>query len=252
MIKPILALVIPVYNEEKNIIPLLDKISSLIKIPIKLYFIYDNDNDPTVTIIKKNLNYKYPIELIKNNYGSGALNAIKTGFETFSEEACVVIMADGSDDLSSINGMYGMFCQGFHIVCGSRYMRNGQQFGGGWFKKLLSSIAGKSLYWFTRIPTHDATNSFKLYTKEVLNNISIKSSGGFEIGMEIVVKAFIKNYSITEVPSIWHDRYEGSSNFKLWAWIPQYLKWYFLVIFRKPFFIKQKKIKYNSIRPVGY
>ena len=38
-------------------------------------------------------------------------------------------MADGSDDLNSINGMYGLYCQGFHIVCGSRYMKNGKQIG---------------------------------------------------------------------------------------------------------------------------
>ena len=81
----ILALLIPVYNEEKSILPLLKEISSFIKIPIKLYFIYDSDNDPTVSVIENHKNYDFPIELIKNNYGSGALNAIKTGFETFSE-----------------------------------------------------------------------------------------------------------------------------------------------------------------------
>ena len=252
MKQPILALIIPVYHEESNIKPLLEKIESFIKIPIKIYFIYDNENDPTVLIINDLINVsKYPVKLIRNNHGTGALNAIKTGFESFSEEACVVIMADGSDDLSTINGMYGLFCQGFHIVCGSRYMRNGKQIGGDWFKKTLSSLAGKSLYWLTKIPTHDVTNSFKLYTREVLNNITFESTGGFEIGMEIVVKAHLKNYAISEVPSIWNDRYDGTSKFKLWAWLPKYIKWYIFLILGSFKANYGEKTHYNLIRPVG-
>tara|TARA_Y100000310_G_C20675837_1_gene812981 strand:+ start:1283 stop:2044 length:762 start_codon:yes stop_codon:yes gene_type:complete len=253
MKRPILALIIPIYFEEKNIESLFTMIESYIKIPVKIYFIYDSIDDPTITEIKnQEKRFKSSIELLQNKYGSGALNAIKTGFESFSEEACVVIMADGSDDLSTINGMYGLFCQGFHIVCGSRYMRNGKQIGGHWFKKTLSSLAGKSLYWLTKIPTHDVTNSFKLYTREVLNNITFESTGGFEIGMEIVVKAHLMNYAISEVPSIWNDRYEGTSKFRLWAWLPKYIKWYLFLIFKSIKLNSRADVDYNQIRPVGY
>ena len=132
-----IALIIPVYQEQDNVINLLDKIQLQIKIPINIYFIYDDDNDPTITVINNNKNdYNFEINLIKNKYNQGALNAIKTGLEKFVEQACIIIMADGSDDLSSINGMYGLFCQGFHIVCASRYMRNGSQIGGRIFKKI--------------------------------------------------------------------------------------------------------------------
>lgn len=249
---PILALIIPVYYEQDNIIALLDKITQHIKIPIKVYIIYDFVEDPTVGLVKNNIDkYIYKIELIKNKYGRGVLYAIKTGFETFSEEACVMIMADGSDDLNTINGMYGLFCQGFHIVCGSRYMRNGRQIGGSYFKKLLSQLAGRSLYWFTKLPTHDVTNSFKLYTKHALSLINFESRGGFEIGMEIVVKSYLNNLAIAEVPTIWRDRYEGTSKFKLWSWLPHYIKWY-LRIFTKNIFKKKNEIKYNEIRKVGF
>lgn len=248
-VKPILSLIIPVYNEKDNITILFDKIQNSIKIPISANVIYDNDSDNTIPIINNiKSNYKFPINLIKNKYGDGALNAIKTGFHTFDSDACVVIMADGSDDLNSINGMYGLFCQGFHIVCGSRYMKNGQQIGGPAFKKFLSKTAGKSLFYFTGLPTTDVTNSFKLYSKECLNLINIESKGGFEIGMEIVVKSYLKGLAITEVPTIWKDRFEGNSNFKLFQWLPHYLKWYFKILF----FRKTTKIKYNKIRKVGF
>ena len=161
-------------------------------------------------------------------------------------------MADGSDDLSSINGMYGLFCQGFHLVCASRYMRNGNQIGGSMIKKLFSYTAGLSLYFLTSVPTHDATNSFKLYSKKLIEQISIESKGGFEVGLEILTKAHILNFSISEVPTTWKDRYEGTSKFKLFRWMPNYLKWYFILLIKRPFFLKRKNIIYNKIRPVGY
>ena len=121
--KTILALIVPVFYEQENISKLINKINSHIKIPIKIYFIYDSSDDPTIKAIEDvRDNCNFEVHTKKNIFGNGALNAIKTGFQTFSEEACVVVMADGSDDLSSINGMYGLFCQGFHIVCASRYM----------------------------------------------------------------------------------------------------------------------------------
>jgi dolichol-phosphate mannosyltransferase len=250
---PILALIIPVYYEQDNIINLFNEIAHRIKIPIRIYIIYDTDEDPTFQIVKDKINdYNFEILLVKNKSGHGALNAIITGFTVFEEEACVVIMADGSDDLSTINGMYGLFCQGFHIVCGSRYMRNGEQHGGNKFKRILSKIAGESLYYLTQMPTHDVTNSFKLYTKYALKQIKFESTGGFEIGMEIVVKSYINNLSITEVPTIWKDRYTGTSKFKLIKWLPHYFVWYLYALIKRPLFCRKRTPLYNRVRNVGY
>jgi len=65
-----------------------------------------------------------------------------------------------------------------------------------------------------------------MYRKCVLAEIGIESRGEFEIGMEIVVKAFLKGYKITEVPSTWQDRTAGKSRFKLLKWLPRYIRWY--------------------------
>ena len=54
-------------------------------------------------------------------------------------------MADGSDDLITINEMIEKFNQGDDIVCGSRYMLGGSQKGGFFLKSFLSKAAGISL-----------------------------------------------------------------------------------------------------------
>jgi hypothetical protein len=152
--------------------------------------------------------------------------------EEARSEFIIVTMADLSDPPEVMNAMLTKAKEGADIVCGSRYMRGGKQIGGPFLKGLFSRIAGISLHWLTCIPTHDISNSFKMYRKSMLDTITIDSKGGFEIGMEITVKAYIAGYKIAEVPTTWIDRTDGESNFKLWAWLPNYLHWYWLCVRR--------------------
>ena len=126
------------------------------------------------------------------------------------------------------------------MLCGSRYMKGGKQNGGPVLKGLFSRYAGLSLHFLTGIPTHDCSNSFKLYRRSMLENILIESDGGFEIGLEILVKAYTTGHSVTEVPSEWNDRENGQSNFHMWKWLPKYLHWYFYCIYNTWFpFVKK-------------
>ncbi|MDR1195585.1 MAG: glycosyltransferase, partial [Endomicrobium sp.] len=182
-----------------------------------------------------------PVVLIKNKYGRGALNAIKTGLESSQEKYTVVTMADLSDPPSVINDMYEKAeKENADIVCASRYMKGGSQKGGPFIKSLMSRLAGVSLHLFARVPTYDSTNSFKLYRTSFLKKQTIESSGGFELGLELVAKAYAGKAKIAEVPTAWTDRAAGKSNFKVAAWTPKYLKWYFYAF--KGLFVNHKKI----------
>jgi len=226
----LLNIVIPVYNEAENIKNTISEINQRVSTPHKIFIIYDFDEDNTLPVARNLMKKQNNIELVKNKYGKGVLNAIKTGFENIKEGVILVVMADLSDDLSKVDEMFEKISEGYDIVCGSRYMKGGKQIGGPRFKKLLSRLAGVSLHYLTGIPTHDITNSFKMYTKKVLDDIKIESNGGFELGMEIVIKAFFKGYKITEVPCVWRDRSAGKSRFKLWEWLPKYIYWYLFAI----------------------
>jgi hypothetical protein len=139
-------------------------------------------------------------------------------------------MADLSDDLAIADDMYAAYLDGADVVCGSRYMKGGEQIGGPLLKRTLSRLAGVSLHWIRRVPTHDITNNFRLYNKAFLDTLTIESSGGFEVAMEITVKAFKNKRKIVEIPSTWRDRTAGEAKFKLWKWLPSYLRWYFYAL----------------------
>lgn len=228
-----LDIVVPVYNEDKGILRQLDEIKCAIHTKKHVLVVYDFEEDTTLPVILKHqADYPFRIDLIKNRYGCGALNAILTGMKCASAEMVLIMMADSSDRIDVVDLMCEYMKQGYDLVCGSRYMKGGSQHGGSILKGLFSRMAGISLHVLTRIPTHDCTNSFKLYRKSMLEQIEIESTGGFEIGLEITVKAYVKGFRITEVPSEWTERKDGESNFHMWKWLPHYLHWYFYCIWK--------------------
>jgi glycosyltransferase involved in cell wall biosynthesis len=224
-----LSLACPVYNEAGNIGNLLDTLVQKVRVPCELVIVYDFEEDDTLPVVRERMaNFPIPIRLVRNKYGRGALNAVKTGLESCVDRTAIaVIMADLSDDLDDLNAMYAKIEDGtYDVMCGSRYMRGGRQIGGPFLKTLLSRTAGLSLHILTGIPTHDATNNFKMYRGSFVAATTIESQGGFEIGLEMVAKAYVGGYRIGEVPTVWRDRVAGESRFDLWKWLPQYLRWY--------------------------
>ena len=228
-------IVVPVYNEGDNIRQTLTELDAKVRVDAEVWLVYDRDDDTTVPPARElEGKTRLPFRLLRNKYGRGALNAIKTGLEDASSELVVVTMADLCDPPEVINDMVAAAeREQADIVCASRYMKGGKQYGGPKFKGFLSHTAGLLLCWFARLPTHDPTNSFKLYRKSYLETVTIESTGGFELGLELVVKAHLARRWIVEVPTTWRDRVAGQSNFKLWKWLPHYLKWFFRAFGRK-------------------
>jgi glycosyltransferase involved in cell wall biosynthesis len=227
-----LHVIVPVYNEKDNIGRTLDSLEASVRTPHDVTIVYDFEEDDTLPAARTWLenNSSVDLRLLRNDLGKGVLNAIRKGLGQVHDGAALVMMADLSDDLRTVDRMVEKIAEGYDVVCGSRYMAGGQQIGGPRFKKLLSRMAGLTLHWMTGIPTHDITNSFKMYSARLLQRVAIESRGGFEIGLEILVKCFAGGGRITEVPTIWRDRTAGESRFKLWQWLPHYLRWYFYAI----------------------
>ena len=223
-----MTVVIPVYNEGASFEKLWCELTRQVTAPFCAMVIYDFDEDNTVPAVKAVIaRGEERLRLIKNEIRRGVVGALLTGFRAVEKGPLLVVMADLSDDLSQVDTMLKMYRDGFDIVAGSRYMKGGRIVNGPILKQGLSRLAGLSLCWFRGIPTHDATNAFKMFDSAMLRQIPIESRRGFEMNLEITVKAFLAGYRIAEIPTAWRDRTEGKSKFRLWAWLPHYLRWYF-------------------------
>ena len=224
---PALSVVIPVYNEGENVAPTLRGVVEKTHVrPLEVLVVHDFDEDTTVPVVKRMQAELPELRLHRNTLGRGVLNAMKSGLRAAKAPYVLITMGDGSDDASDIDPMYELARDGADVVAGSRYMHGGHQLGGPLLKRTMSRAAGLSLHWVGGLPTHDATSNFRLYSKRLLNQVSIESVGGFELGLELTVKAYLLGLNIAEVPTTWRDRTAGQSRFKLWQWLPRYLHWY--------------------------
>ena len=220
-----LDIIIPVYNEAENILPVLESLR-IVKTPMRVLICYDHDDDNTIPVIKSK-RFPFPVVLVLNE-GAGPCEAVIAGIKHSHAEAVVVFPADDVHNAKVLDRMYGEFRQGADVVCGSRFSRGGYMKGCPWLKSLIVRVVAFTLHHFAGLPTKDPTNGFKLFLRRLLRRIPIESKKGFAFALELVVKAHLEGYKIVDVPAVWEERKSGKSRFRLFGWASEYFKWYLL------------------------
>jgi dolichol-phosphate mannosyltransferase len=221
-----LSVVIPAYNEGEHIIPVLERLFEAVLLPCEVLVVVDDQADTTRPVVQRLAEREPRLHCLINTYGKGPANAIRYGIDHATTPVTVVTMADGCDDVRQIDDLVRLVERGVAVAAASRYMAGGQQVGGPLLKGMMSASAGRSLRLLARVGTRDATNSFKAYSTAFVRAVGIDSRDGFEIGIELTAKAKRLRLPIAEIPTIWLDRHEGLSNFRVAAWLPKYLRWY--------------------------
>lgn len=220
------SVVIPAYEEDEAIRPVLDRLVEAITLDFEVLIVVDFAADRTVAAVAEHMGHDPRVRTLVSTYGRGPANAIRYGIDNAAHPVVVVTMADGSDDPRLIDPMARLVERGVVVAAASRYSPGGQQVGGPLLKSALSRAAGRSLGLLARVGTDDATNSFKAYDTAFVREVGIDSRSGFEIGLELTAKARRLRRPVAELPTIWLDRTVGQSQFDLKAWIPKYLRWY--------------------------
>jgi glycosyltransferase involved in cell wall biosynthesis len=224
--KPRVSIVVPAYNEGASIEDFLGRVLEAVELPCELLVVVDTPEDTTLPYVEKYSRQDPRARHLLNTLGPGPAQAIRYGIEQSLADVVVVTMADGSDDPRQIDQLVRLIERGVVVAAASRYSRGGQQVGGPFLKGSMSRLAGLSLAWIARVGTRDATNSFKAYDMDFIRSVGIDSDAGFEIGIEMVAKARRARLPVAEIPTIWLDRDQGMSNFKLASWIPRYVRWW--------------------------
>lgn len=218
-----LTVVLPVYNEGANLRTWWEQAKPYLPRHASVRIVYDFDEDDTLPVARSLAGEGAPVTLLRNT-GRGVLGAILTGLRSVDAGPVLVSMADLSDDFSAVPAMLDAYRAGADVVVASRYMPGGRQIGGPWLKGQLSKWGGRSLKWLAGFPVSDATNSFRLYDAALVQRTDIESAGGFAIGFEITLKAWMAGARIAEVPCTWRDRVAGQSRFQMRRWLPLYAR----------------------------
>ena len=226
---PELDIVIPVYNEGSNITKVLDSFQEHVRTPCRVLICYDNDNDNTLPSLRAYQQGFFPIQLVRNR-GRGALGAVLTGFEASTAPCVITFPADDDYNAPRIDDLVRKFQEGHDLVAASRFMAGGRMEGCPLLKAMLVRAAALFMYHVARVPTHDASNGLRLFSRRVIQQIPVESKVGFAYSIELLVKAHRLHWPIAEVTFVWHERKIGQSRFRTLRWLPQYLKWLFYAL----------------------
>lgn len=222
-----LDIVIPVYNEGRNIVATLAALRRSLATPARVLICYDHPEDDTLPAIRANPQAYagLDIELVCNK-GHGAHGAVMSGFAASTAPFVLMYPADDDANAPMLDRMVALARAGCDIVCASRFMPGGAMVGCPPLKAVLVRSANFTLRHLARLPTNDASNGFRLFSRRVIERIAVESDEGFCYSIELLVKAHRLGWRIDEVPVRWLERRHGASRFQVIKWLPAYLRWY--------------------------
>ena len=237
-----LDIIIPVYNEDENIIKLLKLLENEIKYNFRVLICYDSESDKTLVHLKEKNIIKKEILLIKNPK-KGPNSAIIEGIKSSEAEIILIFMADDFENVKLINKMVDLIESGNDLVIPSRFIPGGKMLGAVKIKELVTKIGSYLIYYLAGVPYKDCTNAFKMFSKKLKDRITFESSMGFTFALELVAKSHILELKIVEVPSTWIEIKNRKSNFKMLKWIPYYIYWLLYSMLKNYIMIVKKILK---------
>ncbi|MBI5127303.1 glycosyltransferase family 2 protein [Candidatus Roizmanbacteria bacterium] len=172
----LLSVIIPVYNEQDNVKPLLDRLLPVIKkYQYEIIFVDDGSTDKTAAFIKKTGQKNLQIKLLSFYRNFGHQMALSAGYETARGDAVVTIDADLQDPPEIIVKMVEKWQMGAKIVYAKRNERQGEDF----FKIGTATLFYKLINFLSDTPIPNEVGDFRLVDKKVveyLNNLKEKPS----------------------------------------------------------------------------
>jgi len=216
----LVSVVLSTYNERENLsrmVPLIEKIFSTNEINGEIVVVDDNSPDGTSDVARR-FGEKYGnVRLLWRPAKLGPGSAHADGYK-FSRGNIVVGMdTDFSHDPYDIPRFVAKIREGYDLVVGSRYIRDGQ-YEVKSFETLKKSIASRMgnvlILTLSQVPLHDFTTALRAIRREVIDNVETQSKGN-SFFMEFILKVYRRGYRVTELPIVFRDRVAGKSKLSL-------------------------------------
>jgi dolichol-phosphate mannosyltransferase len=235
--RPECVIVLPCFNEEKNLESLIPAIDLALRRNFRYRIIAVNDSSTDRTAITlRCLSEKYPLEILEHENHGGLACALRTGLAVAimrtSDEAFIVTMdADNTHDPLLIPGMVDACRRGADLTISSRYVAEGGQIGVPLYRMLLSH--GINLLIRIRTGSHvkDCTSGYRCYKANVLRRLLLSfnnhliESDGFEVALELLVKNINLSARVVELPMVLdYTSKRGKSNLKIIATMLRYVR----------------------------
>jgi dolichol-phosphate mannosyltransferase len=214
----LLSVVIPAHNEEGRIARTVQDLYRALSgagIAHEILVVNDNSQDGTEAILLDLRRTVPTLRHINNTPPNGFGFAVRAGLMAFKGDAIAIVMADASDSPDDLVTYYRALQEGYDCVFGSRFIRGAKIVDYPWPKLMMNRMANffiRTLFWMSY---NDVTNAFKLYRRTVIAGVQPLLAYHFNLTVELPLKAIVRGYRYTVVPTSWFNRTEGVSKFKI-------------------------------------
>jgi glycosyltransferase involved in cell wall biosynthesis len=205
-----LSIVIPVYNEEDNIGPLVARITDAMSAwegSVEILFVDDGSGDRTLDLLKEAQARDDRIRIAHFRKNMGQTAAMAAGFRLARGEVVATIDADLQNDPLEIPRLAAML-DDWDAVCGVRTRRKDTL-----WKRISSRIGNGFRNWLTGDNIIDTGCTLKTYRRECLEGLELFK------GMHRFLPTLIKmrGYRVTQVPVSHHPRLAGVTKYGTWG-----------------------------------
>lgn len=206
------SIVIPMYNEEENVLKTLEIVEDNLKNfnDFEIIVVDDGSSDQTYPLAQEFQSNTSNIHVLKHPVNMGMGRALRTGFEKADGNIIVTIDADLSYDPSYIPKLIDEVNDSTDIVIGSQYMDGGKTENIPPLRLFISKTANKLVGYAMADNLSTVTGVLRAYKKEVLDSIELDSNGT-EINPEIISKAKAVGFHLKEIPVTLKGRELGKS-----------------------------------------
>jgi dolichol-phosphate mannosyltransferase len=178
-----LSVIVPVYNEEKNILTFLerlDKVLKHLKLSYEIIFCLDPSTDRSEEIIREQLNYNPAIKLILLSRKFGQPAATMAGILHCKGQACVIIDVDLQDPPELIIDLYNKLQEGYEVVYATRRSRLGES----WIKKSVAYLGYRLIARLSEVPIPRDTGDYRIMSRRIIEALrSLPENHGFLRGL---------------------------------------------------------------------
>ncbi len=167
---PEISVIVPVLNEEQNILELYTRLNNTLKDfapSYEILFVNDGSSDETLTAIQKFARENSSVKFISFSRNFGHQVALFAGLEKCSGENIVLIDGDLQDPPEMIAPLYAKLKEGYDVVYAKRIARNGETF----LKKSTAAFFYRLLSRITSISIPVDTGDFRIMTRKVCREV---------------------------------------------------------------------------------
>ena len=204
------SIVVPLFNEERNVWPLYEQITQVMHALRKSYeivFVDDGSQDHTQGELEKIFEADTGVKVITLRRNFGQTAALKAGFDAASGEIIISMDGDLQHDPREIASFLTAIEAGYDIVSGWRAARRDL-----WLtRRLPSRVANWLIAKLSGVALHDCGTTFKAYRREVIKNIPLYG----DLHRFIPALAASSGARIIEIPTSNPPRQNGKSNYGL-------------------------------------